>query len=70
MEAWAGLRPASPDDLPLLGALREHPRQFVAAGHFRNGILLAPATAEMIAALIDGRQPDMDLSPFRPERFA
>jgi glycine oxidase len=69
VEAWAGLRPATPDHLPLLGVLREHPRQLVAAGHFRNGVLLAPATAEMIAALIEGRPGEIDLSPFRPERF-
>ncbi len=74
VEAWAGLRPATPDDLPLLGAVPHDagdasPRHFIAAGHFRNGILLAPATAALIADLIDGRTPPVDLAAFSPARF-
>jgi glycine oxidase len=41
----------------------------VAAGHFRNGILLAPATAQAMAELILGETPVLDLEPFRPQRF-
>ncbi len=75
VEAWAGLRPATPDDLPLLGELSNlngvaGPRHLIAAGHFRNGILLAPATAVLMADLIEGRQPPVDLEPFSPSRFA
>ena len=74
IEAWAGLRPATPDDLPLLGAFPQAEgdpaqRHFIAAGHFRNGILLAPATAVLIADLIEGRKPSLDLAPFSPVRF-
>jgi glycine oxidase len=74
VEAWAGLRPATPDDLPLLGDLPSRsdahgPRQVIAAGHFRNGILLAPATAALIADLLEDRAPAVDLSPFSPLRF-
>lgn len=74
VEAWAGLRPATPDDLPLLGSVPHNagdasPRHFIAAGHFRNGILLAPATAALIADLIEGRTPAVDLSAFSPARF-
>ncbi len=74
VEAWAGLRPATPDDLPLLGAfapLAEEPgpRHLIAAGHFRNGILLAPATAALMADLIEGHPPALDLTPFSPARF-
>lgn len=74
VEAWAGLRPATPDDLPLLGNFPHpdgdpSPRHFIAAGHFRNGILLAPATAVLLADLIDGHIPPVDLSPFSPARF-
>lgn len=72
VEAWAGLRPATPDGLPLLGELSDGghgPRQFIAAGHFRNGILLAPATAVLMADLVQGRTPSLDLSPFSPRRF-
>jgi len=43
--AWAGLRPGTPDDLPIIGPSAERPRLVVATGHFRNGILLAPITA-------------------------
>ncbi len=49
LEAWAGLRPGSPDNLPILGATPT-PGYFVAAGHFRDGILLAPVTAQVMAA--------------------
>jgi glycine oxidase len=70
VESWAGLRPATRDNLPLLGSIGEHSRQFVAAGHFSNGILLTPATAEILATLIEGRVPEVDLSAFSPQRFA
>jgi len=68
IEGWAGLRPGSPDDLPLLGET-EIPRVFAATGHFRNGILLAPVTARIIANLITGRPAGMDISSFSPVRF-
>jgi glycine oxidase len=67
VEAWAGLRPATADSLPLLGATST--AQFIATGHFRNGILLAPATAAVMADLIEGKQPAVDLAPFSPARF-
>jgi glycine oxidase len=69
LEAWAGLRPASPDGLPLLGPLRTQPHHHIATGHFRNGILLAPATAHLIAQAITGEPTSLDLSPFSPARF-
>jgi glycine oxidase len=114
LENWAGLRPATPDALPLIGLIgrtdqaRDHapqasssrpepsrasetsmkvsssrpersevegsavphaaPPQFLAAGHHRNGILLAPGTAHVIADLIAGRTPAIDLAPFAPHR--
>lgn len=68
LEDWAGLRPGTPDNLPILGAT-ETPGYFVATGHFRDGILLAPITAEVMADVIEGRQPAHDLSPFSPARF-
>ena len=69
LESWAGLRPGTPDDLPLIGATNLKRRQFIAAGHFRNGILLAPATAHVIADLIEGKPPTVDLTPYSPDRF-
>jgi len=68
IESWAGLRPATPDHLPILG-YDSYPNEFFALGHFRNGILLAPATAAVLADLIEGKQPVIDLAPFTPTRF-
>jgi len=66
-DAWSGLRPGTPDGLPLLG---ESPVSglFLAAGHFRNGVQLAPLTALLIADALAGVASE-DLSPFSPERF-
>jgi glycine oxidase len=65
VEAWAGLRPMTPDQLPLLGRCGD---SIIATGHFRNGILLAPATAHVIADLIEGKTQAVDLSAFDPGR--
>lgn len=69
LEDWAGLRPGTPDNLPILGATGT-PGYYVATGHFRDGILLAPITAEVMADVIEGRTPAHDLTPFSPARFA
>jgi glycine oxidase len=68
LEAWAGLRPGTPDNLPILGATAI-PGYFAATGHFRDGILLAPITAHLMAQLIMGQKPDYDLSALSPARF-
>jgi glycine oxidase len=68
IEAWAGLRPATPDGLPFLGALTL--RQTIASGHYRNGILLAPATSQGIADLLQKKSTGINLAPFSPFRFA
>ncbi len=67
--AWAGLRPASPDGLPIIGRLPGWENVYVATGHFRNGILLAPVTGRLIAQLVCEGRTDVDLTPFRAERF-
>jgi glycine oxidase len=69
LEAWAGLRPGSPDNLPILGATST-PGYYVATGHFRDGILLAPKTAQVMAQVVCGEKPDFDIAPFSPARFA
>ncbi len=73
VETWAGLRPGSADGLPVLGPLApggsSTPRLFIATGHFRNGILLAPATALIVCRLVRGESPDVDLAPFSPSRL-
>jgi glycine oxidase len=68
LEAWAGLRPGTPDGLPILGATPT-PGYFVATGHFRDGILLAPVTARVIGQVIAGERPELDLSAFAGARF-
>ncbi len=69
LEDWAGLRPGTPDALPILG-VTSMPGYYVATGHFRDGILLAPITARVMAQVIEGRNPDHDLSAFSHARFA
>lgn len=69
LEAWAGLRPGTPDNLPILGATAT-PGYFVATGHFRDGILLAPVTAQLMAEVVTGQLPEYDIAAFSPYRFA
>ena len=69
-ERWAGLRPGTPDAAPILGRDGRGPNNvYLALGHYRNGILLAPASADALAAEIVGKTPLTDLKPFSPERF-
>jgi glycine oxidase len=65
---WAGLRPASFDSLPYLGEVPSFPGLFVAAGHFRSGLYLSPGTGKVMADLICGETPKIDLWPFRLSR--
>jgi glycine oxidase len=69
LEDWAGLRPGTPDALPILGATST-PGYFVATGHFRDGILLAPITAQVMADVITGKDPAYDLRAFSAARFS
>ena len=66
LDSWAGLRPATRDGLPILGPTARQPRYILANGHFRNGILLAPATAHVITQLLFNETPATDLIPFSP----
>jgi glycine oxidase len=69
VEARVGLRPATPDGLPLLGQSQVSDRIVYATGHYRNGVLLAPLTAQLIADLIvEGREDDV-LAALRPGRL-
>jgi D-amino-acid dehydrogenase len=65
---WTGLRPCSPDGLPYLGRLA--PGLTVATGHAMLGISLAAVTGELVAQLVRGERPGMDLAPLDPLRFA
>ena len=64
-----GLRPATPDGLPVIGASSRVPGVYYATGHYRNGVLLAPVTAVLLADLVLGQGADPALAPFRPDRF-
>jgi glycine oxidase len=66
--AWAGLRPSSCDTRPYIGVLPGYSNAFVATGHKRAGLQLSPATAEVVADLVLGRPPRIDLAPFRVDR--
>jgi glycine oxidase len=65
---WAGLRPGTADRLPYLGAIPSLDNGFVAAGHFRSGLQLSPATAVVMAQMIRGEKPEIDLGAFAVER--
>jgi glycine oxidase len=65
VESWTGLRPGTSDGLPLIGSAG-HPRCWVATGHFRNGILLAPATGLIVRQLLQGSPPAIGLEAFVP----
>ena len=79
---FRSLRPRSSDELPLIGPTTNvgapscgtsagwdsHPNAWIATGHFRNGILLAPGTARALSQLIRGETPVIDLVPFAPKR--
>jgi glycine oxidase len=67
---WAGLRPGTPDDLPILGFSREVRNLYHATGHFRNGLLLAPVTADLACAALNGEAEDEEaVAAFAPSRF-
>jgi glycine/D-amino acid oxidase-like deaminating enzyme len=70
IRTYCGFRPYCPDHLPVIGADPRAPGLYHACGHEGAGIGLAPATGHLIAGQLTGAAPEMDLSPFRPERFA
>lgn len=69
VESWSGLRPGTPDNLPVIGNT-EIEGLLVATGHYRNGILLAAATARIVRDLIVTGNANFDIAPFSPHRFS
>lgn len=69
-EVRIGLRPASPDGLPILGRLPGYDDVFVATGHGPSGLQLGPYSGALVVGLALGEQPALDLTPFAPQRFA
>ena len=68
VDTWSGLRPGTPDQLPILGPT-DVPGLLIATGHYRNGILLAPITAELIAEWITDGRTTLNCEDFSPLRF-
>jgi D-amino-acid dehydrogenase len=69
LEVWAGLRPCSPDGLPIIGRPEAYENLVVATGHGMLGFSLAPVTGRLVAQLVTGTEPELDLAPLRPDRF-
>jgi len=69
VEIWRGLRPLTPDDLPILGRPAGTSGLVLATGHGMLGISHGPISGELIAQLVSGEKPEIDLAPFSPDRF-
>ncbi len=63
---WAGLRPGSPDGIPFIGPVPEHDGLWLNCGHFRNGLVLAPASCQLLTNLLLGQAPIVDPAPYAP----
>lgn len=68
-EIWMGHRPITPDSLPVIGAAPRHPNVLLGFGHGQLGFTMGPLTGEILADLVAGSPPAVDLAPFRPDRF-
>ena len=66
---WVGFRPWLPDGLPAIGPSHTAPGLWLGTGHEGAGIQLGPITGRLLAQAITGETPDLDLSPFKPDRF-
>lgn len=69
LEVWAGLRPCTPDGLPVIGRPFGVEPLVLATGHARKGLSLSPITGRLVAELIAGEKPSLDLAPMSPDRF-
>jgi len=69
-EEWAGWRPMTPDETPILGRAPRHANLFLATGHGMLGVCTAPASARLVAELVSGQSPHLDPRPYDPGRFA
>ncbi len=70
IQPWRGLRPCSPDGMPYMGRTAKWSNLTVATGHSMMGLSLAPGTGKLMAQVVDGEKPDMDLALVSPDRFA
>jgi D-amino-acid dehydrogenase len=69
IDVWTGLRPCTPDGLPVIGRPAAQPDLVLATGHAMKGLSLAPVTGRLVAELVTGEPPSHDLTPFSPDRF-
>jgi glycine oxidase len=65
VQHWAGLRPGSPDNIPVIDRHPDFDNVFVNTGHYRYGVTMAPASAELLVDLMEGRTPALDPAPYR-----
>jgi len=66
---WMGYRPATTDSLPVIGAAADRNNVFYAFGHHHIGLTGAPKTARLLATLMAGETPNIDMAPYSPDRF-
>jgi D-amino-acid dehydrogenase len=69
IEIWRGLRPCTPDGLPIIGRSRAFDNLIVAAGHAMLGMSLGPITGKLVSQLVNGKKTEVDVLRFRMERF-
>ena len=67
---WVGARPSLPDTLPVIGRSHLDPRFVFAFGHGHTGLTASAKTAQIIADIVAGETPSIDIAPFRPDRFS
>ena len=69
-EEWCGWRPMTPDGLPFIDRLPHLNNVIIAAGHNKEGMSMGPGTGKLVAEMISGEKPHLDLSPYRIDRFS
>ena len=69
LDLWTGPRPSTPDSLPVLGTIKRHPGVVLATGHGQSGLALAAITAKLVGALVRGEPAEVDMAPYRADRF-
>jgi D-amino-acid dehydrogenase len=69
LQIWRGLRPMTPDGLPIVGRARRLENLVLATGHNMNGLMYGPITGRLVAEMVAGRAPSLDIHPLRAERF-
>jgi D-amino-acid dehydrogenase len=69
IDSWAGLRPVTPDGIPIIGKSPLHSNLIVATGHAMVGLTMGPATGQLVSELVNGKETTIDINPFALERF-